>query len=188
MDIDLNKTLHFKRMIYKISLIDLLSGLFVNVIISLWFPIMGFLLLYDAINGFGNNPSMEQTIFEIFLFLIFLFLGFIIIRTFVNINRLKKIEGISIDINRETVRRIIDNKNWGVQNDNKKFIKALIPSAFSSGRQLYILFENEWIYINSTTFGLHDLKSPFHFIADKKVVDYLSDGLKKELESTPHNK
>ncbi|MGV8830303.1 MAG: hypothetical protein ACWA6U_18500 [Breznakibacter sp.] len=187
MDIDFNKTLHFKRMTYKISWIDLLSGLFVNAIISLWFPIIGFFLLYDAINGFGNNPSMVQRIFEIFLFIIFLFLGIIIIRTFVKINRLKKIEGISIEINRETVRRIIDDKNWGVQNENKKFLNALIPSAFSSGRQLYILFENEWIYINSTTFGLHDLKSPFHFIADKKAVDLLRDEFKKEIESTPHN-
>jgi len=174
-------------MTYKISWIDLISGLFINVLISLWFPIIGLFLFYDAINGFGNNPSFEQTNFEIFLFIIFQLFGFIIIRTFININRLHKIKGISTEINRETARRLIANKNWVVQNDNKKFIKAIIPSAFSSGRQLYILFENEWIYINSTTFGLHDLKSPFHFIADRKVVNLLSDGFKKEIESTPHN-
>ncbi|RUT78049.1 hypothetical protein DLK05_10415 [Ancylomarina longa] len=81
-------------MTYKTTWIDLVSGFIGNVLISLWFPVIGFFLFYDAINGFGNNPSVEQTIFEIFLFLIFQLFGYFIIRSFININRLYKMEGI----------------------------------------------------------------------------------------------
>lgn len=184
MEIDISKTLINKRMIYKTNLLELISGLFVNIIISLWFPFIGFILFYDAINGFGDNPSTGQTIFEIIISIVFLLIGFYIIRAYLLMNKLHILVGSSEVENRNIIRSILNHEKWNIQNDNKRFIKAVLPSALSFRRQLYLIFDKEKVFINSTSFGLHDMNSPFHFIADRKAVNHVKIAFEKKKNAT----
>ena len=107
--------------------------------------------------------------------------------SFITVDRLKRIHGTLKEQNREFVKEVIDQLGWSIQHHNQQLTIASPPwSIFSAnwGRQVVILYDRGDILINSTTYGLHDLKSPFHWFGNRKIERQLIDGFEQKIKTT----
>ena len=126
----------------------------------------------------GIIPSLRST----FLMMVAILIGFLFIRRLLEVDKLERISGIDFKRNRSVIREIVHQTDWEVIDDNQNYLLANLPTGpWAWRRQLFILFDQRDILINSTTFGLHDLKSPFHYLGNKKATEYIIRGFNEKL-------
>ena len=149
--------------------------------------IVGFLPFSAGLFFIGQLKNHKNLFFVSIFFLIALALCGLLFFSVITVDRLKRIQGTLKEQNREFVKEVIDKLGWSIQHHNQQLTIASPPwSIFSAnwGRQVVILYDRGDILINSTTYGLHDLKSPFHWFGNRKIERQLIDGFEQKIKTT----
>jgi hypothetical protein len=121
------------------------------------------------------------------LFLTTLFLFGLLFYSILNLDRLKRVNGTLKEQNREQIRVVVEQLGWRILNHNQQLTVASPPwSIFSAnwGRQVVIIYDRGDILVNSTTYGLHDLKSPFHWFGNRKLERQLIEVFEQTIKTT----
>jgi len=179
--IDIVKSKVKGRLVRKTLLIEpIFDFLFYGVTI-------GFFPFFSGLSYIDNIKDHENLLFATILFLATLALFGLLFYSVVNLDRLKRVQGTLKEQNREQIKALIEQLGWTIQNHNQQMTVASPPcSIFSAnwGRQVVILYDRGDILVNSTTYGLYDLKSPFHWFGNRKLERQLIDGFEQKIETT----
>jgi len=169
------------RLMRKTWFIEPILDFLIYGIIIGFFPFFSGLYFIDCLKNSGN--LFTATI----LFLIALILCGLLTYSILTLDRLKRIQGTFKEQNRETIKEIVEQLGWSIQNHNQQITVIRPPwSIFSAnwGRQVVIIYDKGDILINCTTYGLHDIKSPFHWFGNRKLVRQLLDGFEQKTKSS----
>jgi len=169
------------RLVRKTWFIEPILDFFIYGVIIGFFPFFSGLYFIDCLK------NRENFFFATILFLIALTLCGLLFYSVLTLDRLKRIQGTLKEQNRELIKEVIEQLGWTIQHHNQQLTIASPPwSIFSAnwGRQVVILYDKSDILINSTTYGLHDLKSPFHWFGNKKLERQLIDGFEQKIKTT----
>jgi hypothetical protein len=86
---------------------------------------------------------------------------------------------------RARVRGLAARKGWVELYDTKRmFVAALPMSGFSWGEQLTVIYVGDKILVNTVSFGLHRLRSPFHVSKCQRISDRFAEELNAEPPAT----
>jgi len=102
------------------------------------------------------------------------------------VDKFNIIQGIDRKINRQIVAETLIYKEWHILHNNKDFIVAFPDTGFfKADRQVSILFDDNKILLNVTTYSWRNLKSPFFEIMNiktrKELVENFEDRILKTL-------
>ncbi|MFW0717003.1 hypothetical protein [Pedobacter sp. N23S346] len=153
--IDKQRSIRKHRLIYHANTELVFNRLFENFIwiICLALPVLPL---------FNNNNQITTTgLFLISIFWVFLLTGLYFI------NHLTMINGTNQTINRIKIIEILKLRypEFTLNDSGKNVIKCKKKAGlFGWGKQITVMFDQDRIFINSTTLGRYDIKSPFHSI------------------------
>ncbi len=88
------------------------------------------------------------------------------------VDNLVTIKGELSETNRTLIKEIAERHKWTVVRDLKQMTILSSPWDISSthwGRYLTVIYGKEYIRVNVTTYGMHGLKSYFHWLANRKA-------------------
>ena len=179
--IDIVKSKVKGRLVRKTWLIEPIFDYLFYGLIIVPFP------FFIGLSFIDNIKNQENLFFATILFLAMLTLFGFLFYSIVNLDRLKRVQGTLKEQNREQIKAVIEQLGWTIQHHNQQMTVASPPwSIFSAnwGRQVVILYDRGDILINSTTYGLHDLKSPFHWFGNRKLERQLIDGFEQKIGTT----
>ena len=74
--------------------------------------------------------------------------------------------------NMNLIENFCDRNDWKILHKDNHSHVILIEKfklAYHNGRELYILYKDDKIYIRCLTYAMHDMKSPFHWNSQKKI-------------------
>lgn len=144
---------------------------------------------YPFLSGFFFFDQLEKGDYLVgasILFGLSLILGGLLLYSIINLDRLKRISGTLKERNREAIKDLTEKLGWNLQIHNQQ-VSVLSPpwSWFSTnwGRQIVVIYDRQDILINSTSYGLHDLKSPFHWFGNRKLERIVKDNFEKEIKN-----
>jgi hypothetical protein len=147
------------------------------------FPIAsGIFLLTQLKMGDNLLPAI------IYFVLALTFAG-LLIHSILNSNRLKTIDGISPEQNRQFIKDSISNLNWEIGQDEMNLTVAVLPWNWLSshwGRHIIIIYDQEKILVNCTTLLLFDIRSPFHWLSNKRLERILTEEFETRAKETTH--
>lgn len=179
--IDIVKSKMKGRLVRKTWFIEsILDFIFYGVII-------GFFPFFSGLSFLNNVKNQENLFFPIILSLATLTLGGLLFYSIVNLDRLKRVQGTLKEQNRDKIKAVIEQLGWTIQHHNQQMTVASPPwSIFSAnwGRQVVIIYDRGDILVNSSTYGLHDLKSPFHWFGNRKLERQLLEGFEQKNKTT----
>jgi len=178
--IDITKSKEKERVIRKTGFLEWVSDLIVYTMIVGFFPIYSGMFLYFE---WERNKYLNLAIL---LFVISLAIGGLLLYSVLNLDRLKRIKGILKDQNREAIKELAKNLGWTILQHNQRFIVISLPwSWFSTnwGQQVVVFYDRKDILFNCTTYGLHDLKSPFHWFGNRKLERTIIQEFEKRIKS-----
>ena len=150
------------------------------VILIGFFPILSALFLLDQIEN-GDYIVGAITLFSISL----IFSG-LILYSILNLDRLKRIHGTHREQNRERIKNLAEELGWTLQIHNQKVSVVSPPWSLLStnwGRQIVVIYDRQDILINSTSYGLHDFKSPFHWFGNRKLERIITEEFEKRVKN-----
>lgn len=145
--------------------------------------IIGFFPFFSGLSFIDNIKNQENLFFATVLFLTSLTLSGLFFYLILNLDRLKRVQGTLKEQNREKIKAVIEQLGWTIQHHNQQMTVASPPWSILSanwGRQVVILYDRGDVLINSTTYGQHDLKSPFHWFGNRKLERQLIDGFEQK--------
>jgi hypothetical protein len=86
---------------------------------------------------------------------------------------------------RARVKSLVARRGWVKLTDNKRiFVAALPMSGFSWGEQLTVIYAEDKILVNTVSFGLHRIRSPFHVSKCQRISDRFAEELNAEPAAT----
>jgi hypothetical protein len=132
----------------------------------------------------------EKIFISSLLFGITLLISVFMICTIVNLDKLNRIKGVLKDENRQIIELIADKFNWIVQTNNERIIVLTIPwNLLSSdwGRKITVIYDKKDILVNITSYGMNNLKSPFHWFTNRKLEKKLIENFKVEIKKRHAN-
>jgi len=145
------------------------------------FPLSSALLLFAQINREGNLFYVTNLLIATILFCGFL------LYSVLNLNKLRRVPGVSKELNIELTTEIAGKLGWKIITRDQQLLIAN-PSGrrFSSnwGRQVVIIYDKQDVLINSTYYGLHDFKSPFHWFGNRKLERQLIERFEENIKKT----
>jgi hypothetical protein len=174
--INIEKSILKARLITKSWFIERILNCLFYFILLVSFPLAAGLFLLAQ---YKNNGSI---IYATLLLLITLIYSAILLYSFININNLKRIHGISKDQNKEFIREIFENLELQIIKQENELTVCKYSS--NSLRQITVLYDNLDVLINSTTYALYDYKSPFHWFIDRKIENALIEKLEAKIKTT----
>ena len=182
--IDIPKSKQKGRVIRKTWLIEPIFDFLTYVVLVGAYPLLSGLFFFDQLeNG-------DYIIGASVLFGLALILGGLLLYSIINLDRLKRISGTLKDGNREAVKNLTEKLGWTLQIHNQQ-VSILSPAWcwFSTnwGRQIVVIYVRQDILINSTSYGLHDLKSPFHWFGNRKLEKIIKDNFEEEIKKRHAN-
>lgn len=163
--IDVEKSIKNQKVYRKnwiaIRIIDFLM----NFIFIIVFPFFAFINIKRSLNIGGD------IFFSTFLFIITLILAILFFYALININKLRKVKGISPKENKAVITTILEEFEWKLYRNNIQFTQATFDwnwFSFDYGKEIIILYENENILINCVSYGRWDLKLFSHWFINRK--------------------
>ena len=163
--INVEKSIEKNKIVFYEDWLDKLVFLFEDLfifLISFVIPVLLFLWLYKDIS-----------VFIAFLFLVFgLSFSFFILYSLLNNRKLKKIKRKPKANIKHVVSNYIKEKNWKVLVREKNYIKVNVHdknSGFHCGRNMYIIFSENDILINSSTIGHSGNLLPYHWFGNRRI-------------------
>ena len=174
--IDIIKSKKTGRLIKKTWLIEpIYDFLFYTLIVGI-FPFVTGLYLLEEIKSKSNLTE------PLILFTLSIILAIYLFRTILGLDKLTKINGEQKDLNRDAVKLTAESLNWTVAQHNQQFSILIPPWKLTStnwGREIVVIYDRQDILINCLTFGLHDLKSPFHRGSNMRMLKQLTEKFKE---------
>ena len=160
-NIDFNKSIEKERIVFnEFPFWDTFWDMILLIFTIGFFPVI---LLMVIIN---NNYSF----WLIFLFIVSLIFFGLIIYSYFNTLKLKKLNVKST--NADSIKTIFEKWDWEFMDEDKRtlfFYKDWKWTSTNYGRQFTILIYNRKIYYNCLTFARHRMKSPFHWFSSRKI-------------------
>ncbi|MFV0593893.1 MAG: hypothetical protein ACK5M7_21145 [Draconibacterium sp.] len=156
------------KLIFKKSWFSRLTDNIVWITMIIAFPVMSLSMLYGSIKfNWLQDDLLPVLISQLVAFGISSFL----IMRLSTMDKLMVAKG-NIDKNRNWIQEICKDLDYGVVTDNKNFLVAVLkPGLFAWHRYIYVIYNKDKVLLNCITYGLHGLKSPFHRMIDKRIVN-----------------
>jgi hypothetical protein len=179
--IDIDNSKVKNRLVTKTWLIEqILNFIFYAALIAS-FPFSSGLFLFAQFKNSGN------LLYATILLIITVVFSGLLLYSVINVNRLRKIQGLSKEQNIEFTLEVVEQLGWKIITQGQQLIIAS-PSGrwFSSNwnRQIVLLFDKQDVMINCTYYGLHDFKSPFHWFGNRNLERQLIDGFEQKIKTT----
>jgi len=177
-EIDIQKSKANRRLQRKISLIEIVPKYF---LLTTWLFAFPTILGSMYFNAFKGNLTVQT------LFFISILLSCFMLYSILTKDRLHLINGLTPEKNQSISEKISENLNWKNSKRNRNY-NVFSPkwSWFSThyGREVTVIYESKKVLINSTTFLLFDLQSPFHWFADRNTERKFKTEFEKEVKKT----
>lgn len=127
-----------------------------------------------------RNYSLDSSLIILLVCIIMLWTIIGLIR----LNKLLKIDGTNAADNRSAVIEILKDEfpTLKIDDSGQRIIRHYIQTGlFSWGKQITVLFHENSIYMNITTIGRHEIKSPFHAIFNHWTLIRIRNKFKNSL-------
>jgi hypothetical protein len=179
-EIDIQKSKTNKRLKRKMSLVEIMSKYF---LLTAWLIAFPTILGSMFFNAFNDNLTIQ------ILFFSSLAISFLILYSILTMDKLRVINGLTPEKNK-SISGLICNKLKWTNSKNNKDCDVFTPkwNWFSThyGREVTVIYQGNEVLINSTTFLLSDLQSPFHWFADRRTEKKFKIELKSEIKKQRH--
>jgi hypothetical protein len=162
--INIKKSITKESLVFEGGRIDNIFG-----IVSKYFLI----LVYSAISIF---LLFKIVIIGAILSCLTIWFSYVLLKSF----KLKQIKQIGIGTKKEEIKEIINSLRLGktiVENKNT-FVCYSGISAFHWGRRVFIIFDNDILFINCTTMARYELPSVFHYYSDRRTENEIIKRIK----------
>ena len=171
------KSLEKEKLIFKEPFLLIILEHFQYLILIIAPIIFGVAFFYVQLN-FQNPvlfPFSIVTLMLSFLITLFIFLQIKKSDTF------RKIKG---KYNRTQNMNLIEDfcirNDWKIlhkDNHSHVILVEKLKLAYHNGRELYILYKDDKIYIRCLTYSMHDLNNPFHWKSQRKIENMFIEKL-----------
>ena len=178
--IDITKSKQNERLIRKEWLFEIILDFALYLFFIGFLPLIAGYYFLDQLEN-GNHIFLASSLFGISLLL-----SGLLIYSIINLNRLRRISGALKEENRQAIERLADKLNWTLQTNNQQIAVLTLPWNWLStdwGRKITVIYDRQDILINITSYGMHNLKSPFHWFENRKLEKKLIDDFKKEIKN-----
>jgi hypothetical protein len=178
--IDILKSKQKERVIRKTWLIEPILDFLTYVVLVGAYPFISGLFFFDQLE------KGDYLVGASILFALSLILGGLLLYSIINLDRLKRISGTLKERDRETIKDLTEKLGWNLQIHNQQLSILSPPWSWLStnwGRQIVVIYDRQDILINSTSYGLHDLKSPFHWFGNRKLERIVRDNFEKGIKN-----
>jgi hypothetical protein len=177
--IDISKSIKTGRLIKKTWLIEpIYDFLFYTLVVGIPPFIFGLYLL----DGIKSKSNLTE---PLLLFILSIILAAYLFSTVLGLDKLTRINGEQKDLNREAIKLTAESLYWKVAQHNQQFTILIPPWKLSStnwGREIVVIYDGQDVLINCLTFGLADLKSPFHRGSNFRMSKQLTEKFKEFLQ------
>jgi len=177
--LDIKKSIERKRVTQIGGLVSKLNEYVIWSLIIAIPTILGIVVVSSAFNSYKNQPSF-QALFIDLIFASFIF-GFVIllINKIATINKLTMISGSLPNLNKNTILECLSELKYKILENSERCLIVGVVDKFRLQRTLVILFDENNVYLNCSTFTVQNFRTPLYFIADKNVIDKVIDNLNK---------
>lgn len=179
--IDIEKSKVKNRLVTKTWMIEQILNFIFYAVLIVSFPFSSGLFLFAQFKNGGNLFYVT-----ILLIVTLLFSG-LLLYSVLNLNKLRKIQGVSKEQNIEFTLEVVEQLGWKILTHDQQLIIAN-PSGrwFSSNcnRQIVLLYDNQDVLINITYYGLHDFKLPFHWFGNRNLERQLIEEFEQKIKTT----
>lgn len=166
--VDYKESIISNKLTFKKGRFSRLADNVIWITMIIIFPVMSLIMLYGSIKFEWIQESILPVVIS--QLIAFGISTFLTIRLS-TMDRLILAKG-NIDNNRSWIRKICKDLDYGLMTDNKNYLVAVLkPGLFAWHRYVYVVYDKDKVLINCITYGLHGLKSPFHRMIDKKIVN-----------------
>src|SRR5690606_40355912 len=110
----------------------------------------------------------------------------IIIYSVKNLNSLKRIVGLSRNVNSALIIKIAERNKWNIFSHNEQ--ATIINFSWENpgtdwGKQMTILYDGNDVLVNCISFALFSTPSPFHWFANKRKINKLQTEFENEIKN-----
>jgi hypothetical protein len=178
--IDIPKSKQKGRVVRKTWLIEPIVDFLTYVVLVGAYPFLSGFFFFDQLE------KKEHLVGASVLFGLALILGGLLLYSIINLDRLKRISGTLKDRNRQAIKDLTEKLGWTLQIHNQQVSVISPPWSWLStnwGRQVVVIYDRQDILINSTSYGLHDTKSPFHWFGNRKLEQIVKDNFEEEIKN-----
>ncbi len=147
--------------------------------IEVFFAILSIIILplfaFTYFHGLFENGELSQKIISVIVIAILtISVSAILYSQIRNIFKFESFSGDSVENNRKLFELISKENGWVILRNNRKYMIILLPvTGFSWKKQISVIFNKNNILVNIMTFGLHDIKSPFHYYSTKAILEQI---------------
>lgn len=177
--IDVEKSIKNQKVYRKIWIIVKVFDFLLNLFFILSFPFIAFI-------NWKRSLTTGDILFSTFLFIIALSLALLFFYALLNINKLRKVKGISPKDNKALITTILEEFEWELYRNNIQFTQATIDwswISFDYGKEIVVIYENENILINCVSYGRGDLKLFTHWFINRKKENEIIKEFEKIVDS-----
>ena len=168
--VDYIELISLNKLIFKKGWFSRITDNVIWITMIIVFPVMSLLMLYGSIKFDWIHESIVPVVIS--QFIAFGISSFLIFRLS-TMDRLIPAMG-NIDNNRNWIKEICKDLDYGVVTDNQNYLVAVLkPGFFAWHRYVYVIYDKDRVLMNCITYGLHGLKSPFHRMVDNRIVDII---------------
>ncbi len=70
-----------------------------------------------------------------------------------------------------------EENSWSIVKEDEQLIIIQTNNWLSQERQISIILDNGFIYVNVMSFGMYDIKTPLYFKKDKQILNQIMNKL-----------
>lgn len=178
-DINIKESAIREKVVFNESIWEQLSSKIFWAVLLLSFPLFSILILIADAQKEGIKGIVDVLLFVVLANLI----PYSIYRRLIKMQKLKKVQGESLQMNREIIKAFVKEEEWRTIIDNKTYLLAIPNSSLLTwSRQFLIIYHQNEVLFNCMTFGLHGLLSPFHFLSDQKEEDRFLEAFENKIK------
>ncbi|WMI68237.1 hypothetical protein [Mangrovimonas sp. YM274] len=180
--IDIPKSKQKGRVIRNTGLIEPIFDYFTYTISTGIFPFISGIFFFDQLE------KGESLFGASILFGLSIILSGLLLYSIINIDRLKRINGILKNNNQQAIKNLTEKLGWTLQIHNQK-VSILSPPGnwFSINwtKQIVVIYDRQDILINSTSYGgLNEMKSHMDWFGNRKLEKVLKNYFEYEIKKT----
>lgn len=132
---------------------------------------------------YSDWTNKEPIGISLVLFILSNAFSFLLIYAILDLKKLERIKGLSRGQNSDLIKKIAETNKWNIYSNNQQMTILNLAwkesSGYDWGKQLTIIYDGTDILVNCISFGLYSSPSPFHWFANKRIIN----NLKTEFES-----
>lgn len=115
----------------------------------------------------------EITTLKILLTIIVLTLTAIEITISKKMEKLTLTDNKKVKVDRDIFNLLAEENSWSIVKEDEQLIIIQTNNWLSQERQISIILDNGFIYVNVMSFGMYDIKTPLYFKKDKQILNQI---------------